>query len=154
MQAGPAHDADQRLPRLVNFAFGGTRLRRHSCHVWLKWRRAASVGRLACWLFERKSNPIHCTYFVKRVQWMGFFPYVCRAPDSRNFSESWNAQSLFFNRSDSQLASAVHPPSMASACPLMNPLSRSSARNAIAWAMSPGLAKRPMGTRAVMSASV
>ena len=58
------------------------------------------------------------------------------------------------SRSDSQLPSAVHPPSTVRAAPLMNPLFVSSSRNRIALATSSGAAKRPMGTRPVMSASV
>jgi len=57
-------------------------------------------------------------------------------------------------RSDSQLASAVQPPSTVRVWPLMKPLSFESARKAMARAMSSGEAKRAMGTRCVMSASV
>jgi hypothetical protein len=54
----------------------------------------------------------------------------------------------------SQLASANHPPSTESVWPLINPLCAGSARNAIADAMSSGVANRPIGTRPVISASL
>ena len=60
----------------------------------------------------------------------------------------------FRARSDSQLPSAVHPPSTASVWPLMNPLNSGSARKQIACAISSGAANRPIGTRPPMSASV
>ena len=58
------------------------------------------------------------------------------------------------NRNDSQLPSAVQPPSTTSACPFTNPLCISSARKRIARAMSSGEANLPIGTRPVTSASV
>ena len=57
-------------------------------------------------------------------------------------------------RNDSHLPSAVQPPSTTRVCPLMKALSRASAKNAIARAISSGAANLPMGTRRVISASV
>lgn len=60
----------------------------------------------------------------------------------------WQMEAYRFRRrTDSQLASAVHPPSTVSVCPLINPLSAPSARKAMARAISSGVAKRPIGTR-------
>src|SRR5215210_4112882 len=54
----------------------------------------------------------------------------------------------------SQLASANQPPSTERVCPLTKPLHSRSARKATALATSSGAAKRAIGTRPSMSASV
>src|SRR5215204_1434131 len=54
----------------------------------------------------------------------------------------------------SQLASANQPPSTERVCPLTKPLQSGSARKATALATSSGAAKRAIGTRPSMSASV
>ena len=59
----------------------------------------------------------------------------------------------FRRRNDSQLPSLAQPPSTERVWPLMKLLSIGSARNAMARAISSGVAKRPMGTRPAMSAS-
>ncbi len=56
-------------------------------------------------------------------------------------------------RSESQLPSAVQPPSTGKLTPLIKPLSEPSARNAIALATSWGDANRAIGTRFTISAS-
>lgn len=76
------------------------------------------------------------------------------AAAARGGFERLAATYRWLRRSDSQLPSAVHPPSTVSAAPLMNPLFFSSARNRMALATSSAVAKRPMGTRPVMSRSV
>ena len=74
--------------------------------------------------------------------------------DVEHWDKRYTRSYRFRSRSDSQLPSALQPPSTASAWPLTKPLSISSARKAIARAISSGLAKRAIGIRPVMSASV
>src|SRR5215469_2251723 len=84
--------------------------------------------------------------FYTDLQWRGLPP----GSAEQRGAESQRLRS----RSEVQLASAVQPPSTGSAMPFTNPLRAGSARKATAWAMSPGAAKRAIGTRSTMSASV
>ena len=99
-----------------------------------------------------KAGPLHATLFSLNIL------SIAHLSDAVCALMSWVAAAQrhyrFRRRSDSQLPSALHPPSTDKAWPLTKPLSSSSARKAMARAMSSGLAKRPMGIRPVMSASV
>src|SRR5215469_3939618 len=80
--------------------------------------------------------------------------HVSLLPDSWKLIDPTPLVYRWRSRNDSQLPSAVQPPSTTNVCPFTKPLALSSARNRIASAMSMGEANRPMGIRSVMSASV
>ena len=84
-------------------------------------------------------------------------PRISRtAPPQGPIDRSRTAQGTFrwSNLRRSQLPSASQPPSTRSSMPFTKPLSFGSARKAIASAISVGLAKRAIGTRFSISASL